>query len=288
MKKSTKIIAAGAMCALLAATSFAAGSLINIAVDPSIKILVNGEEFKPKDVNGNDVMVFTYNGTTYAPLRALAEAYGLEVGYDSERKMATVGAYYDDGSYNDGGYYEESDWEEEFAPIVYSGSGDSVIDIDPPKDCMWVLYVSGNDNSDYFGVQGYAADNSTTELFVNTTKPYSGVTFDPSFKTTQLEISATGDWYVEIRSIYSCDVIETSDTYYGSGDNVVLMYIGAQTAEINGNDDGAYFGVKSYGDSEDLLVNTTEPYSGTVKLKYDPEVLRITAEGDWNVTLNWN
>lgn len=86
MKKSTKIIAAGAMCALLAATSFAAGSLINIAVDPSIKILVNGEEFKPKDVNGNDVMVFTYNGTTYAPLRALAEAYGLEVGYDSERK----------------------------------------------------------------------------------------------------------------------------------------------------------------------------------------------------------
>lgn len=133
MKKSTKIIAAGAMCALLAATSFAAGSLINIAVDPSIKILVNGEEFKPKDVNGNDVMVFTYNGTTYAPLRALAEAYGLEVGYDSERKMATVGAYYDDGSYNESGYYEESDWEEEFAPIVYSGSGDSVLDIDRRK-----------------------------------------------------------------------------------------------------------------------------------------------------------
>ena len=103
MKKSTKIIAAGAMCALLAATSFAAGSLINIAVDPSIKILVNGEEFKPKDVNGNDVMVFTYNGTTYAPLRALAEAYGLEVGYDSERKMATVGEYYDNSSYNESG-----------------------------------------------------------------------------------------------------------------------------------------------------------------------------------------
>ena len=51
---------------------------------------MNGEEFRPKDANGNDVMTFTYNGTTYAPLRALAEAYGLEVGYDSERKMATV------------------------------------------------------------------------------------------------------------------------------------------------------------------------------------------------------
>ena len=42
-----------------------------------------------KDAKGNDVMVFTYNGTTYAPLRALAEAYGLEVGYDGERHIAT-------------------------------------------------------------------------------------------------------------------------------------------------------------------------------------------------------
>lgn len=34
--------------------------------------------------------MFTYNGTTYAPLRALAEAYGLEVGYDNQRNIATV------------------------------------------------------------------------------------------------------------------------------------------------------------------------------------------------------
>lgn len=40
--------------------------------------------------SGNDVMVFTYKDTTYAPLRALAEAYGLEVGYDSSRNLAAV------------------------------------------------------------------------------------------------------------------------------------------------------------------------------------------------------
>jgi hypothetical protein len=74
----------------LAVTSFAAGNMISISVDPSVKILVNGAEFKPKDANGNDVMTFIYNGTTYAPLRALAEAYGLEVGYDAARNMATV------------------------------------------------------------------------------------------------------------------------------------------------------------------------------------------------------
>lgn len=89
MNKS-KIVLSALMAGTLAVTSFAAGSLVSINVDPSIKILVNGNEFRPKDANGNDAMVFTYNGTTYAPLRALAEAYGLEVGYDAEKKMATV------------------------------------------------------------------------------------------------------------------------------------------------------------------------------------------------------
>lgn len=91
MNKALKTIFSVGAASLLAVSSFAAGSLVTINVDPSIKILVNGEEFKPKDVNGNDVMTFTYNGTTYAPLRALAEAYGLEVGYDAAKKIATVG-----------------------------------------------------------------------------------------------------------------------------------------------------------------------------------------------------
>jgi hypothetical protein len=90
MKRFWKILIIAVMAAMLAAICFAAGQLVSINVDPSIKILVNGQEFHPKDVKGNDVMTFTYNGTTYCPLRALAEAYGLEVGYDSNLKMATV------------------------------------------------------------------------------------------------------------------------------------------------------------------------------------------------------
>ena len=90
MKKSAKILTTAILAAVLSVGSFAAGSLISITVDPTVKIKVNGEEFRPKDANGNDVMTFIYNGTTYAPLRALAEAYGLEVGYDAAANMATV------------------------------------------------------------------------------------------------------------------------------------------------------------------------------------------------------
>lgn len=70
-------------------TALATSGAIKIEVSP-INVLVNGAVFRPMDANGNGVMVFTYNGTTYAPLRALAEAYGLEVGYDARNNIATV------------------------------------------------------------------------------------------------------------------------------------------------------------------------------------------------------
>lgn len=72
-------------------SALAADGALTLTVNP-IKVMVNGEVFQPKDANGNDVMVFTSDGTTYAPLRALAEAYGLEVGYDAANNIATVTA----------------------------------------------------------------------------------------------------------------------------------------------------------------------------------------------------
>jgi len=93
MKKKFMSFVTGALAMLLVSsmtvTALAASGAIKIEVSP-ISVLVNGKVFQPKDANGNDVMVFTYNGTTYAPLRALAEAYGLEVGYDSKNHIATV------------------------------------------------------------------------------------------------------------------------------------------------------------------------------------------------------
>lgn len=93
MKKKVLSFISGAIVMLLLVglpvTALAASGAIKIEVSP-ISILVSGAVFQPKDANGNEVMVFTYNGTTYAPLRALAEAYGLEVGYDARNNIATV------------------------------------------------------------------------------------------------------------------------------------------------------------------------------------------------------
>ena len=54
------------------------------AVYKNIKLMVDGVEISPKDVNGNSVEPFIYNGTTYLPIRSIAEALNKEVYFDNE------------------------------------------------------------------------------------------------------------------------------------------------------------------------------------------------------------
>lgn len=49
-----------------------------------IRILINKENFNAKDVNGNDVEPFIYNGTTYLPVRAVANAFDKNVDWKPE------------------------------------------------------------------------------------------------------------------------------------------------------------------------------------------------------------
>lgn len=89
MKKHIPGFLAGVLVTTALLGTAAASGALTLSVTP-VNIKVNGEVFQPKDVNGDDVMVFAYNGTTYAPLRALAEAYGLQVGWDQASGTATV------------------------------------------------------------------------------------------------------------------------------------------------------------------------------------------------------
>ena len=151
---------------------------------------------------------------------------------------------------------------------------------------MWVLYVKGNSTDNYFAVKGWDANDNGTELFVNTTSPYEGITVDLTQTTTQLEITASGEWTVEIRSVFSCDSIDSTAPYTGSGDSFLLIVGEPKTAHIQGNNEENFFAVKTYGLTDtELLVNTTDPYDGTVKCKGEPLMMEIIADGSWSVEL---
>ncbi len=72
MKNKTRfasfLLGAAAALALGSVTlpALAASGAFTISADP-INVMVNGEVFRPKDANGEDALVFAYNGTTYAP-----------------------------------------------------------------------------------------------------------------------------------------------------------------------------------------------------------------------------
>ncbi len=61
------------------------------AVYKDIKIVVNGTEIIPKDVNGNIVEPFIIDGTTYLPVRALANALGEDVSWEQSTSTVYVG-----------------------------------------------------------------------------------------------------------------------------------------------------------------------------------------------------
>lgn len=75
------------------AVAAAAGGLttLNDVMVGGIKIVVDGQELHPTDVNGKAVNSMIYNGTTYLPVRALASALGKAVYWDGPNYTAYLG-----------------------------------------------------------------------------------------------------------------------------------------------------------------------------------------------------
>ncbi|ANY70944.1 hypothetical protein BBD42_23550 [Paenibacillus sp. BIHB 4019] len=55
-----------------------------------IKFILNGESWNPKDSNGAAVKPISYAGTTYVPLRSVAEATGAEIKWDNDTQSISI------------------------------------------------------------------------------------------------------------------------------------------------------------------------------------------------------
>jgi hypothetical protein len=55
-----------------------------------ITVFVSGKKIAPKDSNGNDVAPFCADGTTYLPVRAIAEALGKEIKWDGDTASVKI------------------------------------------------------------------------------------------------------------------------------------------------------------------------------------------------------
>ena len=173
-------------------------------------------------------------------------------------------------------------------PNVYEGSGDDIIDVEKPGDeNAAIMYVKGNQESRHFAVKGYNDAGESTHLFVNTTEPYEGiVAVDLESRrgdTVRLEVSGSGTWYIELRSLRSARIVSAPGEIKGEGDEVFLVEGELDTAYIAGNSLERHFAVKGYNSRGHLLVNTTDQYEGRVIVASDVSVIEVTGVGNWEI-----
>lgn len=102
MKKEIRGFIAGILVAGVVAGSVGTASAVvgrlqaNLDYN-NIKISLNGQTVTPKDANGNTVEPFAINGTTYLPVRALGDALGLDVQWNSETSTVILSGTTGDG-----------------------------------------------------------------------------------------------------------------------------------------------------------------------------------------------
>lgn len=89
MKSSVRSFISGVLVTLvffsMVGTAFATKGKRTVDIDYNdIQVTLDGQTVALVDANGNSVEPFSINGTTYLPVRAVASALGLEVGWEQE------------------------------------------------------------------------------------------------------------------------------------------------------------------------------------------------------------
>ena len=95
MRSKISIFVAGmAVMALVVAMAGTAAAAIAkktvLADDVHVEILVDGVVLKPTDVNGKSVEPLVVDGTTYVPVRAVADAFGYDVSWNQETRTVSL------------------------------------------------------------------------------------------------------------------------------------------------------------------------------------------------------
>ncbi|WP_230202582.1 stalk domain-containing protein [Paenibacillus ihumii] len=91
-KKTAMIGAAIVLLFTFSAGASAASTLerIQANLNHGISFLLNGKAWTAKDANGAKAVPISYKGTTYVPLRAVAEATGADVRYDAAKQQIVI------------------------------------------------------------------------------------------------------------------------------------------------------------------------------------------------------
>jgi len=105
-KRKVSLLLVLAMTLILVLPVSASTSGKTLQVTTGMGISLNGLTAKTTDVAGNTVAAFQYDGTTYVPVRAIGEALGQTVSWNSKTNSVEIGTEGNDAA-NDAAYLNE-------------------------------------------------------------------------------------------------------------------------------------------------------------------------------------
>jgi len=84
MKRSRIVALLLALVMVLGSAAMAVGNKKEVSIYPGINLSVNGQKVTPVNEKDEEVELFIYNDSTYAPIRYLAQLLGLDVDWDGD------------------------------------------------------------------------------------------------------------------------------------------------------------------------------------------------------------
>lgn len=174
--------------------------------------------------------------------------------------------------------------------FVLEGNGDDVVILEQPIS-LAAMDVDANAAGRYFGIRPILLSGESGSTLVNTTDPFDGTVLllgSGQDAVAGFEVTSNGPWKFTIKSISEVPYLAPGETVEGAGDSLVRLdeTSGLATVTVVGNDAGRYFGVRAHGDRTSSVINTTDAYSGTVRLGSGTILLEITAIGSWSIILD--
>lgn len=161
----------------------------------------------------------------------------------------------------------------------YVGNGDDVVSGMTAINTSYAHII--HSGSGHFSVKGH--HGSGYDLLVNTTDPYDGMTLIYPNEEYTFEVTAEGEWTIEIYQLGT----SSTDVFSGSSDFVTPVFVRTSDIYEISTTGGGHFAVKGWGNyGYDLLVNTTdENYSGKVMFDNDEQYafFEITASREWEI-----
>lgn len=194
--------------------------------------------------------------------------------------------------------YAQADTEE--VVWLLHGSGDGVEQVPDIGSGFFVARIHGNLQGKYFSVTTYDSLGDQIDLLVNTGDAYYGIVpfnFD-AYKLYDVsgglvEVKAVGEWSIEVIAMASMASAYSSQSIIGYGDSVFYVSGSALKAGVSGNKKSKYFSLSAVGvDGDnidrDLLINTSDPYQGSVRLPRNKDgfILIIKSSDAWGIAFD--